>query len=130
MFLVLYPLNTVKVFWDELDIAFLTRSWTGEMPGWMMVGLYLALDAWAVVFHPDSGIGHLSHLVGGLTGVALAVVLLRSGWLFPDLGEQTLLMWLAGKGPAERDGGAQRGGRGKRRIVRAGGREPYPRWSK
>src|SRR5262249_12379825 len=34
MFMVLYPLNAVHVYWDEIEIALLTRSWAWEFPGW------------------------------------------------------------------------------------------------
>jgi membrane associated rhomboid family serine protease len=103
MFLVLYPRNWVKVFWDDLEIAWLTRSWTAELPGWAVVLLYVAFDVWGAVFHRDAGVGYLSHITGALMGVGLAVALLASGWLRPDVGEQTLLQWLAGEGPVEAD---------------------------
>ncbi len=101
MFLVLYPFNTVKVFWDELDLAVFARSWTAELPGCAVVLLYLAFDLWGAIFHRHSGIAYLSHVVGGLAGVGIAVFLLKSGKLAPDVGEQTLLQWLAGEGPVE-----------------------------
>jgi membrane associated rhomboid family serine protease len=102
MFLVLYPLNGVRVFWgEEWEIALLTRSWTGELPGWAFVLLYLAFDVWGALFDRHAGIGYVSHVVGGMLGVGLAVVLLKAGWLTPDRGEQTLLQWLAGEGPTE-----------------------------
>src|SRR5262245_39332276 len=103
MFLVLYPRNGVSVFWDELDIAVLTRRFTGEIPGWAIVLLYLAFDVWGALFDRNSNIGYVSHIVGGLLGIVLAIVLLKGGWLTPDRGEQTLLQWLAGEGPVEED---------------------------
>jgi len=103
MFLVLYPLNTVKVFWDEIEIAWLLRSWTGEIPGVVVVVLYLAFDLWGALFNRNTGVGYVSHLVGGLLGIGLAVALLRASWLTPDRGEQTLLQWLGGEGPTEED---------------------------
>jgi hypothetical protein len=42
-------------------------------------------------------------IAGGLVGMGLAVALLKAGWVTPDPGEQTLLQWLAGDGPVERD---------------------------
>src|SRR6266511_996074 len=44
MFLVLYPRNSVNVLWDEAEIALLIRRWDGEIPGWVVVLLYLAFD--------------------------------------------------------------------------------------
>lgn len=97
MFLVLYPRNDVVVFWDEWEIAWLTQSWTGTIPGWAIVLLFLAFDVWGAIFDQDSGIGYVSHIVGALLGVSLVVALLKQGWLTPDLGEQTLLQWLASR---------------------------------
>jgi membrane associated rhomboid family serine protease len=101
MFLVLYPLNGVKVFWDEFEFALIARSWTGELPGWLVVLLYLAFDIWGMIADRNGGIAYISHVVGGLAGVALAITLLKIGWLTPDVGEQTLLQCLAGEGPTE-----------------------------
>jgi membrane associated rhomboid family serine protease len=101
MFLVLYPRNEVNLFWDEFELMILTRSFTGTMPGWVLVGLFLAFDIWGALFARDSGIAYISHVIGGLTGVALAITLLKSKFLTPDRGEQTLLMWMAGEDPAE-----------------------------
>ncbi len=103
MFFVLYPLNTVTIFWDEWEIAWLTRSWTAEMPGWGVVLLYFAFDAWGALFDSDANIGYVSHIVGCLLGAGWAALLLRMRWLRADLGEQTLLMWMAGQGPVEKD---------------------------
>jgi membrane associated rhomboid family serine protease len=101
MFLVLYPRNDVNLFWDEFELMILTRSFTGTMPGWVLVCLFLAFDLWGAIFDRHSGVGYVSHIIGGLTGVALAITLLKSEFLTPDRGEQTLLMWMAGEGPAE-----------------------------
>jgi membrane associated rhomboid family serine protease len=103
MFLVLYPFNSVQVLWDDFEIAFLLRSWASEIPGWAVVLLYLAFDIWGAVFDRGSHIGYVSHIIGGLLGIASAIFLLRAGWLKPDRGEQTLLMWFAGEGPAKQD---------------------------
>ena len=99
MFLVLYPRNDVHLFWDELELMIITNSFTGELPGWAIVCLYLAFDVWGAIFDRHSGIGYVSHIIGGLTGVALAIILLKSEFLTPDRGEQTLPMWIAGEEP-------------------------------
>jgi len=101
MFLVLYPRNEVKLFWDEIELMLLTQSFTGYLPGWALVCLYLAFDVWGAIFARDSGVAYVSHIIGGLTGMALAITLLKTGFLTPDRGEQTLLMWMAGQEPAE-----------------------------
>jgi membrane associated rhomboid family serine protease len=104
MFLVLYPRNGVSVFWwDEVDIGLLARSWSGEISGWVIVLLYLAFDVWGALFDRKTNIAYVSHIVGGLLGIALAIVLLQGGWLAPDRGEQTLLQWLSGQGPVEEE---------------------------
>ena len=91
MFLVLYPWNGVRLLWDDLEVALITRSWTGELPGCVVVLLYLAFDVWGAIAHPNTGIGYVGHIIGGLAGVGLAIVLVRCGWLSPDPGEQMLV---------------------------------------
>jgi hypothetical protein len=108
MFLVLYPRNGVKVFWDDWEMAARTDSWTGEPPGWAVVLLYFAFDVWGTVFQRDAGVAYVSHVVGALAGAGLAVGLLQAGWLKPDVGEQTLLQWLAGEGPVGRIGSGKK----------------------
>jgi membrane associated rhomboid family serine protease len=103
MFLVLYPRNGVRVFWDEYPLAVVSRSWTGEVPGWALVLLYVAFDVWGAIFARESNIGYLSHITGAVAGIALAVVLLMGQWVTPDRGEQTLLQWLAGEGPTDEE---------------------------
>jgi membrane associated rhomboid family serine protease len=102
MFLVLYPRNTVQVFWDDFLIFWASGRWTWEIPGWAAVLLYLVFDVWGALFDQDAGIGYVSHIIGGLLGVALAMGLLLTGLLTPDEGEQTLLQCVAGEGPVER----------------------------
>ncbi len=119
MFLVLYPRNDVRVFWDEGNVALFTRSWTSEIPGWAIVLLYLAFDLWGALLDRKAGIGYVSHLIGALLGIALAIVLLKGGWLTPDRGEQTLLQWLASEGPVEDEvPDRQRGRKKPRSLVR------------
>jgi hypothetical protein len=101
MFLVLYPRNEVSLFWDDFLLMILSRGFTVDLPGWAVVCLFLAFDVWGAIFARDSGIAYVSHIVGGLTGMALAITLLKTGFLTPDRGEQTLLMWMAGEEPAE-----------------------------
>ena len=103
MFLALYPRNDVHLFWDDTLLMLITQSFTGHLPGWSVVCLYLAFDVWGSVFERDSGIAYVSHVVGGLTGVALAITLLKTELLTADRGEQTLPMWLAGEEPKAED---------------------------
>jgi membrane associated rhomboid family serine protease len=103
MFLVLYPFNSVQVFWNEFQLSLIMRDWTGEVPGWAAVLLFLAFDLWGAIVEPQSPVGHVSHIVGGVAGVGVALVLLLAGWLKPDRGEQTLLQWLAGEGPTQEE---------------------------
>ena len=44
------------------------------LPGWVVVLLYLAFDIWGAIFHRHEGTGYVSHVVGGLAGIGLAVV--------------------------------------------------------
>jgi membrane associated rhomboid family serine protease len=104
MFLVLYPRNMVNVLWDdEWEIAWITRSWIAEIPGWIVVLLFMAFDLWGAVTNPNGGIGYISHLAGAALGILLAIALLKAEWLTPDRGEQTFLQWWAGEGPVEED---------------------------
>jgi membrane associated rhomboid family serine protease len=104
MFLVLYPRNEVDMFWgDNLIFAMMMRDWSGGLPGWGVVGLYIAFDIWGMVRSHYEAVSHLSHFVGAILGVGLAVVLLKTGWLEPDVGEHTLLQWMGGEGPVERE---------------------------
>lgn len=100
MFLVLYPRNDVRVLW-EFESALMPRGWTGEIPGWAVVLLFLACDIWGAIVRRDAGIAYVSHIIGGVAGIGLAVVLLKAQWVAPDRGEQTLLQCLAGEGPTE-----------------------------
>src|SRR5207237_716498 len=85
MFLVLYPLNGVRVFWDvDFFFALMPRGWTGEMPGWGVVLLHIVFDIWGAIFYQEKGIGYLSHIVGSVAGITLAIVLLKMEWLTPD----------------------------------------------
>jgi membrane associated rhomboid family serine protease len=101
MFLVLYPRNDVTLVWGEFGFLSFVGSFADEVPGWVFVCLYLAFDVWGALFERNSGVAYVSHIVGGLTGAALAITLLKTEFLTPDRGEQTLLMWLAGQDPAE-----------------------------
>jgi len=103
MFLVLYPLNGVQVFWDEFEFTLLMRDWIAEVPGWVVVLLYLAFDIWGALFQRHSSIGYVSHIFGVVLGAGLAVSLLGTGFLKPDPGEQTLLGWLKGEQPVAKD---------------------------
>jgi membrane associated rhomboid family serine protease len=108
MFLVFYPQNGVQVFWDDFAINLLTRSWTGEISGWVLVLLYVAFDVWGALVDRHSNIGYLSHIAGAVAGIALAVVLLAGRWVKPEQGEQTLLQWMAGEGPVEEESPEER----------------------
>ena len=99
MFFVLYPRNEVTV-WDEW-LMWAQRDWPG-LSGWIVVLLYVAFDVWGAVSHRDAGVGYLSHVIGFLLGVGIAVGMLWRGWLKTDVGEQTLLDWFAGRGPREK----------------------------
>jgi membrane associated rhomboid family serine protease len=58
MFLVIYPRNGVTVLWDEAEIALIVRDWNGEVPGWLVVLLYLAFDVWGAITDKEGNVGH------------------------------------------------------------------------
>jgi hypothetical protein len=115
----LYPRNGVSVLWDEFEIALIARSWTGELPGFLVVLLYLVFDLWGALTDRSSGIGYGCHIAGALFGIGLAVVLLKAGWLAPERGEQTLLQWLGGDSPVPAGTPGRRPRRQKDRLEEA-----------
>jgi membrane associated rhomboid family serine protease len=100
MFLILYPRNEVAV-WDDL-LMFMQQEWTTGFSGWMVVLLYVAFDIWGAMFQRDSGVGYVAHIIGFMLGVSIAIGLLKLKWFKTELGEQTLLDWMAGRGPREK----------------------------
>jgi membrane associated rhomboid family serine protease len=102
MFLVLYPRNTVTVYFDEFLLFRTGTDRSAELPGWLVVVLYLLFDTFGLAFNRSSNVAYGAHIIGGLLGAGLAVGLLRAGYLKPDPGEHNLLQWLAGDGPTER----------------------------
>jgi membrane associated rhomboid family serine protease len=102
MFLVLYPRNTVQVFWDEGALMLSNQGWINDVPGWGVVVAFVAFDLYGMIIDRGSNIGYAAHLIGCLLGAGLAVGLLKAGRLKPDVGEQNLLQWWAGEGPVER----------------------------
>ncbi|HJZ93897.1 MAG TPA: hypothetical protein VKE40_23690, partial [Gemmataceae bacterium] len=64
--------------------------------------VYVAFDVWGAVFNRNAGVGYIAHIIGFSLGVGLAIGLLRMRWLKTDIGEQTLLDWIAGRGPREK----------------------------
>jgi membrane associated rhomboid family serine protease len=99
MFLVLYPRNEVVV-WDEW-LFWIQQDWPG-LSGWFVVLVYVAFDVWGAVFDRNAGVGYVAHIIGFSLGAVLAIALLRMRWLKTDIGEQTLLDWIAGRGPREK----------------------------
>ena len=94
----------MDIFWgDNLLFSMLMRDWSGGLPGWAVVALYIAFDIWGMVRSSYENVSHLSHLHRRFLGIGLAVALLKTGWLVPDVGEHTLLQWLGGEGPVEKE---------------------------
>jgi membrane associated rhomboid family serine protease len=100
VFLVLYPRNDVAM-WDEL-FAWWQGEFIPRIPGIAFVGLYLAFDVWDMCFNRHEPVAFAAHVVGGLTGIGLAIGMLVAGWVEPDEGEQTLLDWVEGRPPVSR----------------------------
>lgn len=82
MFLVFYPK-------DYVTFAILGAGRTGEAPAWVMVLLWLVLDLLGLL-SGQVGVGHAAHIGGLLTGVLLAILLLRMH-IVDDSASPTLL---------------------------------------
>jgi membrane associated rhomboid family serine protease len=117
MFLVLYPKNDVYLLYTDYWMMALNRDWNGTLPGWGIVALYVAFDLWDAIASPNDGVGHLNHLLGVALGVGLAIAMLKTDRLRPDLGEQTLLQWMAGEGPIEKEDLPRRRKKRKRKAM-------------
>jgi membrane associated rhomboid family serine protease len=126
MFLVLYPRNDVYLLFTDFWMMMLNRDWNGTLPGWAIVLLYVVFDLWNTIASPHDGVGHLNHLVGAIAGIGLAIFLLKTRRLRPDLGEQTLLQWIAGEGPVEKKDLAGRRKKRKRKVESEDAKESTP----
>ena len=96
MFLILFPRNNVACFWFVI-------IWGGmfRVSSYWMILLWLAFDLWGVVTGGQS-VAYWAHIGGLLGGAAVAVVLLKRGYIEPLRTEETLLDIFAANGPEKR----------------------------
>ncbi len=90
IFLILFPRNDVTVLY----------SWIGNPAGsfeisavWLIL-LYLAGDLFGTVIGRNASTAYAAHLVGGVTGMAVAVGLVAAHVIVPERGEENLLQTL------------------------------------
>ncbi len=87
MFLAFYPRNDVQVFY------IFTLVWAGQfrIASGLLIAFYMGLDLLGAFFGGGGAVAYVSHVVGGLAGLAVAVTLLHFRWAKADEGEETLL---------------------------------------
>ncbi len=87
MFLAFYPRNDVQVFY------MFTLVWTGQfaIASGLLIAFYMGLDLLGAFFGGGGAVAYVSHVVGGLAGLAVAVALLHFHLAKADEGEETLL---------------------------------------
>lgn len=67
------------------------------LPGLLLVGIWIGLDAWAMFSATRDGVGHSAHLGGALLGVVVAIALLLARVVAPL--DRTVLHLLGWKAP-------------------------------
>jgi membrane associated rhomboid family serine protease len=88
VFLVLYPLNNIRVFiWWFVYL----RVW--EVSSCWLILLYLVFDLFGTVTGGD-GVAYISHLAGAAVGIGVGVGLLATGVVEPIYSERNMLQVL------------------------------------
>ncbi|MBL8823956.1 MAG: rhomboid family intramembrane serine protease [Planctomycetia bacterium] len=85
--LVFYPRNDARIFYVQIPfgIGVLTIS-----SGWLVL-FYLVCDLLGNIFYLHDGIGYMAHLSGCLAGILLGILLIQTGWVELEYGEENLL---------------------------------------
>lgn len=85
--LVFYPRNDARIFYVQIPfgIGVLTIS-----SGWLVL-FYLVCDLLGTIFYLHEGIGYMAHLSGCLAGILLGILLIQTGWVELEYGEENLL---------------------------------------
>lgn len=73
VYLAIYPVNRVSCFW-----FWMVRTGTFQMPGWVLIGGYFALDLLGVLLGGGQ-VAYWAHIGGTLVGFLLGLVLLKFG---------------------------------------------------
>lgn len=97
--LVFYPRNDARIFYLQIPfgIGVLTIS-----SGWLIL-FYLVCDLLGSIFYLHEGIGYIAHLSGCLFGILLGILLIQSGTVEPEYGEENLLQVLGMQEKVERN---------------------------
>lgn len=97
--LVFYPRNDARIFYLQVPfgIGVLTIS-----SGWLIL-FYLVCDLLGSIFYLHEGIGYIAHLSGCLAGILLGILLIQSGRVEPEYGEENLLQVLGMQEKVERN---------------------------
>lgn len=85
MFVVFYPRNDVSV-WYWLFY----QGGTFEVSAYVVIAVYFAFDLWGFVSGGDTGVAYLAHVVGLLTGFAIASAMVLTGLCPSDDDEENL----------------------------------------
>ena len=87
MFLVFYPLNDVSLFYAIFFFFF--RGGVYTLSSMWVIFLWVLFDLWGLLWSHGT-VGYAAHIGGFLSGVALAILLLKTGLIRPEPGERTL----------------------------------------
>jgi membrane associated rhomboid family serine protease len=87
MLLVYYPRNDVALLrWGWLEWRYMPEAIAA---GWVIL-FYMVCDLWGMIAD-DNGVAYVSHVVGALCGIGIAIALLRWKWVETPYGEENLL---------------------------------------
>jgi membrane associated rhomboid family serine protease len=93
VYLVLYPVNRVNCFY-----WFVFRGGAFDISGFWLILFWFAIDAWASFSGAATGVGHWAHVGGFVSGLALGVLILKSGLVkMANYDNPTILDYVGGK---------------------------------
>jgi len=107
MFVVWYLLNEVSC-WVIYGFLGWVRAWHCSVSSYWLVLLWAVFDIVGLICDDEPQVGYVAHLAGLILGLALAVVMLKTGWVKMARGERSLLEVLPGSNGQVRSAGTVR----------------------
>jgi len=98
MYLVFFPENSISCFF-----LLLFRPITFSVSGYWMILLWFAFDIWGAV-SGGQGVAYVAHIGGFMSGCAIAVLMLKKGWVVMQRDEKSLLQMLGARRKTAPDG--------------------------